>query len=245
MQPRFYRGDMNHDRFFFFRTASQESDLYIGVPHGSFRDGMIRTAANEILRLRKVVTDYAAGSPLFLRSLEPVPGGGHVPEEIEDMLRCSKRSGTGPMSAVAGLFAGRVGLRLIREYNLNEIVVENGGDLFIRNVSDLTSLIHAGSSVLSDRVALVLTPGTWGVCTSSGTVGHSLSFGCADAVTVITENAPLADAWATSLANRVTGAGEIERVLDIAGAIPEILGCAIVVEDQIGIRGQFEVKILS
>jgi len=138
-----------------------------------------------------------------------------------------------------------VGLRLIREYNLNEIVVENGGDLFIRNVSDLTSLIHAGSSVLSDRVALVLTPGTWGVCTSSGTVGHSLSFGCADAVTVITENAPLADAWATSLANRVTGAGEIERVLDIAGAIPEILGCAIVVEDQIGIRGQFEVKILS
>lgn len=236
---------MNHDRFCFFRSTCHESDLFIGVRHGVFRQKMVHSAGDELLRLRKAVLNYSAGDPLFAGSLEPVAGKERVPPEIHTMLQCARQTRTGPMSSVAGLFAGQVGNRLIREYGLDEIVVENGGDLFIRNRSDLTTLIHAGSSALSDRVALILTPGTWGVCTSSGTVGHSLSFGCADAVTVITESAPLADAWATALANRVTGAGKIEQVLEMVNGIPGILGCSIVVADQIGIRGQFEIKILS
>jgi len=198
-----------------------------------------------LFRLRKIILDYSAQDPLFTQSLEPVSGNEHVPPGIHTMLQCARQTRTGPMSSVAGLFAGQVGQKLISEYVLDEIVVENGGDLFIKNSADLTCVIHAGSSGLSDRVALVITPGSWGVCTSSGTVGHSLSFGRADAVTVITEDAPLADAWATALANRVTGAGDIERVLETANTIPEILGCAVVVEEQIGIRGQFELKILS
>lgn len=236
---------MNRDRFFFFRSSVRESDLYIGVPHDRFREEMIRSASDELLRLRKLILDHAAVDATFIRSLEPVFSDRPVPPEIRTMLECSGRTGTGPMSSVAGLFAERVGRRLIRDYNLQEIVVENGGDLFVRNRLELTSLIHAGSSVLSGKVALILTPGTWGACTSSGTVGHSLSFGCADAVTVIAESAPLADAWATALANRVTGAGEIGPVLDLAGQTPEILGCAVIAEEQIGIRGQFEVKILT
>jgi ApbE superfamily uncharacterized protein (UPF0280 family) len=236
---------MNQDRFRFFRAVCLESDLFIGVGQNSFQEEMISAAEEELHRLRKLITGYSADHPLFISSLEPLPGGEKAPPEVRTMLRCARLSGTGPMSSVAGLFAERVGHKLIREYGLDEIVVENGGDLFVRNRTDLTSLIHAGTSSLSGKVALVLSPGTRGVCTSSGTVGHSLSFGRADAVTVIAGSASLADAWATALANRVSGAGDIERVLEMAGQIPHILGCAIIVEEQIGIRGQFEVKILS
>ena len=236
---------MNRERFHFFQTTLFESDLFIGVTRGDFRREMIPSAEEEIHGLRQILTGYANDHPGFFHSLKPLPFQDHVPEEIGVMLRCGEQTGTGPMSSVAGLFAERVGLRLLREYNPDEVVVENGGDLFVRNRSDLLSLIHAGSSGLSDRVALILTPGTRGVCTSSGTVGHSLSFGCADAVTVIAESAPLADAWATSLANRVTGPDQIERVLGMAGEIPGILGCAVIAGDRFGIRGQFEVKILS
>jgi Uncharacterized conserved protein len=43
-----------------------------------------------------------------------------------------------------------------------------------------------------------------GICTSSATVGPSISFGQADAVTVFSRDVSLADAWATALCNRVT-----------------------------------------
>jgi ApbE superfamily uncharacterized protein (UPF0280 family) len=138
-----------------------------------------------------------------------------------------------------------VGRKLIESFSLDEVVIENGGDLFLQNVTDLVSVIHAGTSPLSDKMAFVIPPGSWGICTSSGTIGHSLSMGNADAVMVIAGSAPLADAWATSLANQVEGPNHIEPVLDQINEISHILGCAIIVGDRIGIRGDFEVKLLS
>ena len=120
--------------------------------------------------------------------------------------------------------------------------MENGGDLWIRNREELRSVIHAGHSPLSDRMALVLPPGDWGLCTSSGTLGHSLSMGRADAVSVVAHSAPLADAWATSLANLVRDQRDIETVLEKAGNVPEILGCVVIVGDRVGVIGEIPVK---
>lgn len=161
------------------------------------------------------------------------------------MISCGLRTGTGPMSSVAGLFAQVVGQKLIAQYDMNELMVENGGDLFVRNESSLLSVIHAGSSSLSDRMAFVLPEGDWGICTSSGTMGHSFSQGKADALTVVANSAPLADAWATALANRVQCAEDLQCVLDEVAGIPEIMGCAVIVDEQIGIRGELEVKMLT
>ena len=91
----------------------------------------------------------------------------------------------------------------------------------------------------------MITPGSWGVCTSSGTLGHSFSRGKADAVTVIAKNTPLADSWATALANRISTPQDIEPVLEQVKQIEEISGCAIIVGEQVGIQGKFEVKLLS
>jgi len=245
---------MNQERFYFFPSNHLESDLLIGVPHDHFRDDMLYSALEELVRLRNLVLDYTEEDSQFGRSLEPIPFpeyrnesgiGEELPDEISDMIRSGINSGTGPMSSVAGMFAERVGRRLIRDFELKEVIVENGGDLFLSIESEAVSVIHAGNSPLSDKMAFVVTPGIWGVCTSSGIMGHSFSRGKADAVTVIAENTTLADAWATALANRVSAPEDIEPVLEQVGNISDISGCAVIVGDRIGIRGEFEVKLLS
>ncbi len=239
---------MNRDRFRFFSVMYHESDLLIGVKHTDYTGEMIRVAEQELVRLRELILQYDTVDPMFRSSLEPLemPSGiSGVPAEIATMIRCGLQAGTGPMAAVAGLFAASAGSRLIETYGLNEVVVENGGDLYIKNESELVSVIHAGSSPLSDKLAFMIPPGEWGVCTSSGVFGHSFSRGKANAVSVIARSAPLSDAWATSLANRVSLPEHIAPVLEQAGQIPEILGCAIIVGDQVGVRGAFELKLLS
>jgi uncharacterized protein len=42
-----------------------------------------------------------------------------------------------------------------------------------------------------------------GICTSSASVGPSISFGVADAVTIFSRNVALADAWATAVCNQI------------------------------------------
>lgn len=238
---------MNLDRFHFFRAVHHESDLLIGVPPGSYRQEMKEVALEELVRLRLILLEHDSLDPRFLNSLEPLPLSqpGENPDEIITMLECGMKAGTGPMAAVAGLFAERVGRRLADKYQTDEVVVENGGDLFLRNLTNLVSVIHAGRSPLSDKMAFVVPPGEWGICTSSGTLGHSFSKGKADAVTIISSSAPLADAWATALANKVHGPGDIEPLLEIVEGIPEIGGCAVIAGDQIGVRGSFQVKLLS
>ena len=251
---------MNQERFRFFPSNLHESDLLIGVPHDDFRREMMNTAFEELVRLRNLLLDFSEKYPLFGTSLEPfnfpaaekeqVAGTNSslakgVPYEILSMIECGIQSGTGPMSSVAGMFAERIGIQLIQSYGLREVVVENGGDLFLNIESDAVSVIHAGSSPLSDKMAFVIPPGQWGICTSSGTMGHSFSQGRADAVTVISKSTPLADAWATSLANMVSHQDDIEPVLDKFSRISEISGCAVIIGERIGIRGDFEVKLLS
>jgi len=249
---RLYRNDMNRDRFRFFRIVHHESDLLIGVPHHLHLKGIEKSVELELHRLRTMLLEYSEKDPLFLTSHTPLDltvehskSREDIAEEIRTMIECGERTGTGPMASVAGLFAQEVGRMLIETYGMMEVVVENGGDLYLRNETELLSVIHAGSSSLSDKMAFVIPEGEWGVCTSSGTLGHSFSRGKADAVTIISASAPIADAWATALANRVQGAGDMAEMLESLSGIPEIKGCAVIVDDQVGVRGEIELKLLT
>ncbi|MGD8315600.1 MAG: UPF0280 family protein, partial [Syntrophobacterales bacterium] len=159
---------------------------------------------------------------------------------VREMLAAGQRCGTGPMAAVAGAIAEQVGLALLSESN--EVVVENGGDCFIKMDSPLQVSVFAGQAELSNRVALRIYPEKTplGVCTSSGTVGHSLSLGRADAVTVLGSSAALADAAATMTCNQVQNAKDIQRSLDFAQQIEGVTGVVIIVGDQIGAWGDVE-----
>ena len=121
------------------------------------------------------------------------------------MAMAGEKAGVGPMAAVAGAFSEEIGKTLLRTFPINELVVENGGDIFLKLEKPLVLSVYAGTSVLSEKIGIEIpaqeTP--LGVCTSAGTVGPSHSFGKADAVMVACKNTAVADAFATALANQV------------------------------------------
>jgi ApbE superfamily uncharacterized protein (UPF0280 family) len=149
------------------------------------------------------------------------------------------------MAAVAGALAARVGRRLAPLSP--EVIVENGGDLFLAITQPATVALFAGKSPLSHRVGLSLDPALspLGVCTSSATVGHSLSFGRADAACVLAQSAALADAAATALGNRVQGPESIAPSIEWVASLPDILGAVVVVGEKLGAWGRVELVPLT
>lgn len=218
-----------------FQVRVKESDLFIRAA----RD--LREAAREsILRHRYVIEQYLFQHPDFFRSLAPLPPDPLAPPLIGEMLRAAQCAAVGPMAAVAGALAECVGRDLLEQSP--QVIVENGGDLFLRTAREVRVAIYAGCSPLSLRLGLKVPPAAegCGLCTSSGTVGPSLSFGRADAVSILAPSAALADAAATAVGNEVRKAGEIPQGLARAQAIPGLRGALIIVGEKMGAWGEME-----
>jgi ApbE superfamily uncharacterized protein (UPF0280 family) len=149
------------------------------------------------------------------------------------------------MAAVAGAMAEFVGRELLPDSP--EVIVENGGDIFLRSLREFKAGIFAGSSPLSLRIGLRVPPADQGlgVCTSSGTVGPSLSFGRADAVCVVAPSASLADAAATAVGNRVKSAQDLSTGLETAQAIAGLTGVVIIIGEKMGVWGKVELTEMS
>lgn len=204
------------------------------------------TAAERFLELaectiaaaRADIEDYIAAEPRFLTSLEPLPIDMSAPLVARRMAAAAALAGVGPMAAVAGTIA-QVTVEALVAAGCTHVVVDNGGDVVLRIDRPLTVGIFTGNARIRD-IALRLEPrpGIFSICTSSGTVGHSLSFGRADAATVVAESGCLADATATALGNRVLERNEAA----VARAIRETLadgvdGLLVVIGDHLGLGG--------
>jgi hypothetical protein len=153
------------------------------------------------------------------------------------MIEAGRQAHVGPMAAVAGAIAECVGRELLAFSP--EIIVENGGDIFLKILRKRTVGLYAGNSPLTGKIGLEINPQDTplGVCTSSGTVGHSLSYGKADAVVVLAASAALADAAATAIGNRVKKPEDIDGVLEFARGIGNLKGIVIVVGKNVGAWG--------
>ncbi len=234
-EPRTYRTRMARAGLVGFRVAVKETDLWVLAG----RD-LSREVREVVLQERARLEGYIAAHPAFLTTLTPWPEDPFAPGVVREMIAAGARVGVGPMAAVAGALAARVGIALAPL--TEEVIVENGGDIYLRVTQPATVALFAGKSPLSHRVGLRIEP-AWsplGVCTSSGTVGHSLSLGRADAACVVARDAALADAAATALGNRVKDAGDVAAALEWAAGIPELLGAVVIVGDKLGARGQVE-----
>jgi hypothetical protein len=148
------------------------------------------------------------------------------------------------MAAVAGAVAEYVGRHLLKQ--CEEVIVENGGDIFLQVKRDITISIFAGSSPLSNRIGIKIDAHKrpFGICTSSGTVGPSLSFGSADAVTIISPSASRADAAATAAGNLVKSASDIEKAIAAGKKIRDVSGIVIIKDDQMGVWGNINLVSL-
>jgi uncharacterized protein len=235
-EKRFYRTRTAAAEWVSFTVRVKESDLWIRA-----RKDLSREAYEILYQMRYPVETYIRQHPEFRETLVPLGPDPLAPALIREMLQAGRQAGVGPMAAVAGAIAEGVG-RALQTWS-PEIIVENGGDLFLACREPLTVGLYAGKSPLSGRIGVALPPYPEGVglCTSSGTVGHSWSFGRADAVTVLAASATLADAAATAVGNGVRTARDIPAALERAQALPGIEGVLVVKGDQMGVWGRLEI----
>lgn len=220
----------------YFRVSVDETDLSIGA-----RRDLSREALAAAVEARQFVLREIADRPRFRTSLEPLRSHGTEPALIRKMLAAGELAAVGPMAAVAGAIAEYVGRKLLPQSR--EVIVENGGDVFLFGEKPRSVAVTAGNSPLSGLLAVTVHPaGGCGICTSSGTVGHSLSLGKADAAMVLARDCALADAAATRLGNLVTDASELDAALDAICAIPGVEGALVIAGEKLGIKGNIEIK---
>lgn len=237
---RTYRDFSQKRRWVAFSAVSKETDLYIKADQD-----LSEPALHAVRRCREEIEGYIAGRPIFQSSLVPLDPDPLAPGIVQDMLRASSLTSVGPMAAVAGAIAEQVGTEL-RAFS-KETIVENGGDIYLALESPVVVGLFAGSSPLSMRIGIRVPPDLTpcGICTSSGTVGPSLSFGKADSVTVWASSTALADAAATCLGNRVSSPQDIEPTLDRAQEIPGIRAVVIILGGRIGMWGPLDLVRLE
>ena len=234
-RERTYRERIHSEKLVSCRVAVRETDLFISAD-----TDLSQTARISVLRHRRFLETYIAMHPEFLTALTPLCEDDLAPPIVREMLHAARLANVGPLAAVAGAIAEFVGRDLLS--CSDNVIVENGGDIFMKTDGALLVGIFAGPSPLSDKVNLLIEPQETplGICTSSATVGPSLSFGRADAVCIKSRSAVLADAAATAVGNRVKRKGDIETALRYGMGIPGVLGIVIIMGDRLGAIGSME-----
>lgn len=222
----------------FFTVQVKETILSINA-----QQNLKRKALKAVLKYRTDIEGYISKYPEFLVSFQPLPVQEAIPEIVKEMLLAAKKASVGPMAAVAGAIAEYVGKELIPFSS--EIIIGNGGDIFMVSKKRRNIKIYAGNSSLTGKIALQIEPEDTplGICTSSGTFGHSFSFGKADAVIVIAKSTSLADASATAIGNLVKSVEHIPRAIEFAQGIKGLRGIVIIKDYEMKTWG--EVKIIS
>lgn len=234
-EKRTYRSLVTDKNLASFRVVVKETDLLVRA------DKPLETETkNLVLKYRIPLERYLEQHPDFVHTMLPWPHDELAPPIVRTMIAAGDNAGVGPMAAVAGAIAEYVGRGLLA--HSENVIVENGGDVFIKTVFPLVAAIFAGKSPLSTKVGVrINSPGRpVAVCTSSGTLGHSFSLGRADAAVVIAESTALADAAATAIGNMVSGETDIERAITFGEGIESVTGIVVILGSRMGFWGDVE-----
>ena len=232
---RTYRNRVNARGLTCFSVAVKETDLWVCA------DKNLEKATKDLIfDCRYQLESYMKSHPEFPNSLVPLARDPYAPPIVKAMIRATGKVEVGPMASVAGAIAQYVGMGLLNF--TDQVIVENGGDIFLKADRPLTVSIFAGASPLSGKFGLLVPVRQMplGVCSSSGTVGHSLSRGIADVVCTLSSSAALADGAATALGNRVKNKRDLEEVATWADQIEGLLGGMAIAGDTMATWGDIE-----
>ena len=236
-QERTYRGSIAVDDLVTSRVWVGQSDLFVLANQDVTRPGR-----EFLLEVRNDLEAYIRRDPTFLTSRVAHSPLHNAPWIVMRMAEVSSYYNIGPMAAVAGSVADCVGQQLMKSQT--DVIIENGGDIFVDTRKPIVFTLYAGEkSPFSGKLKFkpTLSDSSFGVCTSSGTVGHSYSQGRADAVCVVSQTASQADAAATAMGNRVKSKKDIDQVIQGASDNHNILGIIVALEDRLGIWGEVEI----
>ncbi len=239
-EPRAYRHWVKGKDLVSFNVTVKETDLYIRASK-NLKSKTLRLTTKYRGALERYIERYSS----FLTSLEPLTVGDDAPQIVKLMAESARKAGVGPMASVAGAIAEFVGTELLAFSP--EVIVENGGDIFLKSLRKRIISIYAGKSPLTGKIGLEIEAGQTplGICTSSGTVGHSLSYGQADAVVALSPSATLADAAATAIGNLIKQADDIPGGIELAKCIKGLKGVLIIQDDKVGIWGETKICQIS
>jgi len=193
----------------------------------------------EIRRQRNLLEDYLRRQTEFQTALGPLALLPGAPEVAVRMQAASRIAGVGPMAAVAGAMA-QLAAEAALAAGAEEAIVENGGDIYLASPQAVVIALYAGPGTLSGRLALEVEPAEMplAVCSSSGRLGHSFSFGDCDLATVMARDAALADAAATLAGNLVRRESDIPAALQRVAGLTGVSGVLLVKGEKVGMAGR-------
>lgn len=233
----FYRDWARAKDLHSMHVVAKETDLQI------FTDKPLKLSFVEerISAYRWDIENYIEKDHRFLSAIKPIPVEISASSIVKDMAGQSKKANVGPMSTVSGAIAEFLGNDLLKK-GYKDVIIENGGDIFLKTRKARKIGVYVGRSKLWDKLQLEIKPKDTplGICTSSGALGHSLSFGCADSVVIISKSTSLADAVATSTANRIQSKDDLQKALDFARSVSGILGVVIILKNNLLTWGKVE-----
>jgi uncharacterized protein len=234
-EERTYRQTARPDDLCCYEVSHKETDLFCCTSVD-----LQTTIKDRVLFYRNQLEAYIKKRKEFQTSLSPIEHDLIAPAIIKEMIAASTNIGVGPMACVAGAVAEFVG-RDITPLS-DEYIIENGGDISLLTSKVRKVVIYAKDSPYSRRIGIVVkpTPNSYGICTSSATVGPSLSFGKADAVTIIADSALFADGLATRLGNSVHKADDINRAIEDGQQFPQVKGILIIMGKNLGAWGDID-----
>jgi ApbE superfamily uncharacterized protein (UPF0280 family) len=233
-----YRQWIKHTDLISFQVKIKETDILL-----SSERLLEKEAVDATWKYRNQIESYIKRDQGFLESLNPYPVKDFAPAIVKEMAEAGGKADVGPMAAVAGAIAEYVGRDLLNFSD--QVILENGGDIFLRTRIERKVAIFSESSKFARNVAIEVNPERTpiGICTSSGKIGHSFSFGRADSVTILSKSAALADAVATAVGNLVSEGKDIQKGIYFCKTIEEVEGVIIIIDDQIGIWG--DIKLIE
>ena len=201
-------------------------------------DTQYRKAGEDaLLRIRSELETTIQEDPEFQSTHKAHLPLEHAPGFVKSMCLESARVGIGPMASVAGTFAGQA-LDDMAAAGASQAIVDNGGDIAMKISKPVFVGIYAGQSKIRNLAFEVeARESKWGICTSSGTVGHSFSYGNADAAVVLSPNITLADAAATALGNRIHSEADLKTCFDFLEPLEEIEGALVILGDKMALWG--------
>jgi ApbE superfamily uncharacterized protein (UPF0280 family) len=238
-EPRTYRRSVAPADLVSFEVAVKETDLQVSAE----RD-ISDKIEDLVVRARWEIEEFSRTHPRFVESYAPIEPPADAPPLVKRMAEASVIAGVGPMAAVAGAVAEYVAKGV--ESDSPNVIVENGGDIYMMGDQDRTVAFWTGRDEavgVGLRIPSALMPIS--VCTSSGRIGHSKSFGSADAVAVLSRNGALADAVATALANQIQEPDDISEAIEAARNILGILGVVGTMDGHLGAWGNVHLVSLD
>ena len=166
-----------------------------------------------VLSIRNDLKNHILKNKDFQLSFEPVDVDDDSPLIVRIMADSSRAADVGPMACVAGTIS-QMSLDYLMGMDSRYSIVENGGDIALINDTKVLCGIYSNNPVLGNDIAFEIKARRkpLGICSSSGRIGHSISFGDADSVTVISGSCSVADGLATRIANEIRGETSEDKI---------------------------------